>query len=754
MVGYHEGTKGVSSGLLWQDSAVCAARLIEKYVAQEEQLIQLSDLHSTNIAEYDRSTGSTQLVVCDAVVDSVSVNADLSKIQHVGSLPGTSCLWQSVENNLRIWDSLDNSGLRATKFTASVHPIVCVGIAESRDSVSPSLLVVATTWDVSLFYFDPEAVCESSPPVLTGFVTATGGLHITSISTPSRLKRIFLGTSDGSVLELNYRLTPEKKSIFRSLLSRDRRCYLSIILRPLASMLPAGLQGVVRLILGESSSIKSVAADACRNLLFAISENNLRVFDLSKPAGTTPALLCDLPEYAIRTAVGGAFELVEVIASNPHVGGEVVCVLVTRSGGRIFVRSDKSGWNYAISPTVQTSACMHCRTVPAQLSSVSVLSVKAPDRHPQLSVQRAYSPDSGRTIVLVASTGLAVVRPDESCIAQRQNAMMTTASFQSYFQIREKFDFMPTPNLLLAALVPEPPVASTLQVLIPSDALLPTSTNVLGTASGGWSLVTISSEGRRQQVSIPTSCEYLVGNLRNMHAVREISLAWKPEQLAGQFFEILLHTEVPELTNQVSQLLFSHETATALGLIDLPNFDAPASANLLGGPAQTQQVSSRSRGLAILLGRILRPVWLLKAFRIQVVGNVVSLRPALSASQRAYFSHHLLGPTVALLAHHRPQLASSSESRVVEGFTVLVNALVEAMELFRLLETGQLTAKEIPQLSSPALLTGLSQLLVRDIVLSAGVGEPLLLELLAGMDTRLVRKHCPLLVPHERQTTI
>ena len=111
----------------------------------------------------------------------------------------------------------------------------------------------------------------------------------------------------------------------------------------------------------------------------------------------------------------------------------------------------------------------------------------------------------------------------------------------------------------------------------------------------------------------------------------------------------------------------------------------------------------------------------------------------------------LLRPATVALNQYRHQLIySSEESKIIEGFMVLLNAMGEAMELLRLFETGQLNIGRHNSNSSVAtidLLEGMDSLVVRDLAMSAGVGEPVLIELLKLQDLTMARKHCPLIIP-------
>jgi hypothetical protein len=118
----------------------------------------------------------------------------------------------------------------------------------------------------------------------------------------------------------------------------------------------------------------------------------------------------------------------------------------------------------------------------------------------------------------------------------------------------------------------------------------------------------------------------------------------------------------------------------------------------------------------------------------------------------------LIGPVSGSLQRYRHELtlgANSDESKIVEGFTVILNAVTESMELMRLVETGQLSLRKSSQpvdLGDVAnVLIGMDQILVRDLVMSAGIGESGLVEFLTTfkdlIDVGTARKHCPLIVP-------
>ena len=667
MVGYDEysGTKGVSSGVIWQDSAVSAARLVEKYMSQEEQQIQLSDLHSGNQSEYDMNGVVSQLQVHESFVSfPFDERSSLS-----GFLTGTSYMWRSVEGKLAIWDSLDRMNERSHEFVASRFPIMCVGLVEGRKR-GVFFLVVATTWDVSLFYFDPEGVLA---PVLSGFVTPTAGVGVCCIS--GDRGRIYLGGADGSVFEMIY---DSKRSSWLT----DRCCWLSVIYRPLFSGW------------WFTSDCRIVSLAVCKGLVFALSQSDLRVFGDGS---------FHLSEYTITEAVrrvGAVSSLVEVVPAE----GDIVCVIITRNGTRVFVKKDGQ-----------------------------IFTVKIPPRHPAMLVERALSPDSGRTIAFITASGAGIVWPDVQ-------AGVGGA-------LREKFEFYSC-LVTIAGIwrVGESVVA----VGEGMDLLLPITVEPLGLGLSDWELLVRSSPSEQISISLPSTRDSVCDLLRQgLNSVRELSLSWQPEQLAAQFFGMLLTSRKHEFAER---LLFSNESAIALGLVD-HSIGMPGSQHVLGS-AQTSAdtlVSGRTRGIALLLSRLLRPMWFQKAFCVnRQGGEKVSICPVLSVTSRNYFSTQILAPVAALLGTYKYQLTSDKigEARMIEGFSVLVNSLVETMELFRLFETGQLCVGEGPTIENN--LAGIELLLVRDIVMSAGLGDPVLKDLLArdGIDSALVRKRCPLIVPN------
>ena len=799
MVFYEEPKRGVSSGALWQDSAVSASRLTEKYIHQEEQFLHLSEQHTSSQVEYDRNGPNSQLRITESACD--SLNFPSAK---TGALPGTGYIYRFVGGKLWLWDSQDKSGNRSCEFTPSRFDIVSVGVAESRDPACKFWLIIATLFEVSLFYFDPDTVSPDSLPVPSGYVAVTGGSQISTICPPNGLKRIFIASDQGSVFELVYNLAPPSSgsAVVSSVLGTgtNRRCYLSIIHRPFAARLPSTVHSVVRS--ASMGHIRSLQVDACRQLLFAVANNNsLLVFSLNG----TPSLAAELGDHQIRDSVKAALKasawtpetdacfVVDAVPVNPHTGGDILCVLVTRGGVRIFVKGVKSGY-YSIGTLmgeVKTTNCRHCDRNKMFLShphALTVAAAKIPERHTELCVESAFSPDSGRSIIMVSSRGLAVIRPDESCLVQRQ------AAPDARFQLRERFDLVPVAGKMCAvALLMDPPGPKQLQSIAPLDSLLTVASDELGGGlTRSWRFV-VTTMDREIVVSPIDTCGILVELLKskNLYAIRDFALQWRPEQLAALLLSVVgsgaLADEAksamaggtdsfyqsasafggeekqPSSQQLVERILFAPETASALGLIDLPGLAAAAGARgeippmgPLGTVVQTQaqQVSARTRGIAILVSRLVRPVWFAKAFAVEMHGEFAVVTPGLKSSQRT-FVQALLRPLVATLTRYRYQLSEGpGETKLVEGFIVLVNALVETMELMRLVETGQLNRRGLGETAglgqdAVSILDAVNDLTVRDIAMSAGVGEPVLIELLnrEAIDLALVKKHCPLIVP-------
>lgn len=617
MVEYKEyaPTKGVSPGVIWQDSALSAARMIEKYMSQEEQLVRLSDLHANSYTEYDRSNGAVQLRV-----EELTVGSPLGDHSGpTGSLAGTSFMWRGTrEGVLRIWDSLDRTNVRCCEFVASCHSILVVDVLKAKTGW---FLIVATTWDVSLFYFDPIEISDTEVPVFSGLLSPTGGAEMTCIACTE--SQIFLGAADGSLFEFVY----------------DSRCYLSIISRPFTSSLPNWFVRAWHWLAGSASGICSIATDVSRNLLFAVTASDVQIFDT-----VHLTRLAHYTEYSLQTAIhtGNApVDIVSVVPSSTSAGGEVVCVVVTRIGWRLI------------------------------LTLTRVLSAKNPPRHPHLAVERAFSPDGGRTLAFACVGGLGVLTVEDA----RDGVT------------RERWDWVPIDNFFFTAMY--------------ASSLMP------------WSIASLGSEG---------IC-YLVGSAG-------------PDR-----------TSAAELASQLTRLVGTEHAAAVLdrfldpALSHIDPEPVPAT-HLLGGLARPTNVSVslRTRGLALFLARELKSVWFQKAFQITCMDTQVTIRPG--PPHRDSFTVHVLAPLVAMFSTYKPLLTENNS--YVEGFSVLLSATQECMELFRIVDTGQLQRKEVS--IEPELLARVERLLVRDIVLSAGVGDPTLRELLSKLDIGLAGKYCPLLI--------
>jgi hypothetical protein len=471
----------------------------------------------------------------------------------------------------------------------------------------------------------------------------------------------------------------------------------------------------------------------------------------------TGTLFAQLSEHQIRDSVRAAqrstnsfveeedknsSEVIDMILVSSQVGGDVLSVLITRGGGRVYIKNQRSS-SYLYAPGVNQLAIACVRVAPG-LSD--------------LRVSLAVSPDKGRTIVLACTNGLALFSLDESCVASKN-------------KMREKISIIPVSGVKILSFQPLFVPPESLAPLAVSETLLQvTSDMLIGGFAQSWRLLALSAE-KEIFLAPKTVSEQLVDVLRakNLHSVRDWAIQWKPEQLSGVLLEILAGSEKllksEEFIETAEKILFSPETATALGLVDSPGLlsqlsaSVPSNVGLLGVAVQTQAsyVSSRCRGVAIFISRILRPVWFKKAFHIEYVqgrNSSLSVKSALSSSQRQSVCE-LVSPAIALLSRFRYQLGEAGESRIVEGFIVLVNAVVEAMELLRLFDTGQLANKrKEEQANSDAagikdLLVQMDNLLVRDLIVSSSDSSALISLLnRQGLDLQLAKKMCPLIV-HE-----
>jgi hypothetical protein len=261
------------------------------------------------------------------------------------------------------------------------------------------------------------------------------------------------------------------------------------------------------------------------------------------------------------------------------------------------------------------------------------------------------------------------------------------------------------------------------------------------------------------------------------NAIRDLSIQFGSDQFAAILFSILTNFSISESPGQVTmttmphsddqlcisvleRLLFQPETAASLGLIEIMGASqiGPPTTTTMNGPlgsiVQSQNFSMRTRGLALYFSRIIRPFWFTKAFTMELCG-VMAIHPVLTSAQRNYILS-LMKPVADLLTNYRHQLAQqvgggSGETKMIEGFLVISSAIVECMELFRIVESGQMTVSgQLATVSDIEVLTGIDSLLVRDIVLSAGVGNEFLMNLFScrdGIDSSVLRKHCPIVFP-------
>lgn len=735
-------TNSLTSGNIWQDSALDAARLTEKFIFQEEQSVQLSELLAGAYNDYERTSPNSGYVVTESSSDLLYFpHADKGAVgSQVLALRGTSFMCRWVGRKIYMWDLLDKSGSRTCQFSVPRFEIVSVGLAESRDPVTPYWLVVATLFDVSLYYFDPNTVSSESPPALSGYVAATGGALITSISLPSSSKRIFLGGEDGSVFELIYSTSALKTTWTEYILGSSTsvtRCYLSILHRPLSCLLPSVICGVLNLNKGQ---VKRIEVDTWRGLVYVLGGvGTLQVFSLQENR-----LLAELSEHQIRESFlrsnssNNSFEVIDLIPISPQVGGiEIIALLVNRAGARIYVKANR-------------------QLTEVQISVASVRSPPSVD----FQVTQAMSPDNGRTIALGSvGGGLALFGLDQSFVMSKGKLREILTVFAPPIAARR--DEEELNKLVMITFFKD--FCSPLGIEIDSRSMLPVSADpLIGSFASSWRIYTLSSE-KEIVISPKSVSEQLVDILRskNLGAIRDFSVEWKPENLSALLLQILSSSKNDEFDFDTAQrILFSYETASTLGLVDSPTLQfAPANMPInigpLGSAVQTQSsgISARSKGVSILLSRILRPVWHVKVFSLQAMPSspennlFVVIKSNLSAPTRQRIES-LVKPVLETLTRFRHELSGQQwESKHIEGSIVLANAVGEAMELLRLFETGQLNKrKEIASIDSQELISNLENLLFRDLVL----GHPLVYELLnrQGIDLQIARKLCPLILHH------
>ena len=813
----HSAPKPISSGSLWQEGAVGASRVLEKYMSQEEQLLHLSDLYQTSHTDYDRNGANTQLLITESVNDAGSSAPNPTDVTIEGSLEGTTFLWRSIGNKLYLWDNADKSHTRNCTMIPCDQAITAVGISHviPSSTLVPSSckywLVVSSISTVSLFYFNPDTVSPETPPVLSGYVAPTGDTIICSISRPNKFGRIFLGGTDGSVFEFIQHPLSTVSMVSGFLGQTHRRCYLSIITKPWGAWL-----GPIRSLIGLGkvsghNRVLAITVDPCRSIIYVLKKSGVEIYHLN-----TLALQTELSSYTIEQSLqsaqrSGGIEvvshdpLVDIIPSNPHIGGDILFVLVTRSGARVFVKRTASGGFWGSTQKITCKFCQPSQLTSTQLSSVSIACVKLPERHPHLNIISAYSFNGGRCIFMVSSSkngsGIVVVRPDESAILTRQENHSTTNTSPN---VRERYDYVPLGpvDVRFSALIAPSRVPVSLDCLAPSDGLYSIASDDLRLNGNGYELVVITSDCRQIVVNVPKISEISVDFLSsivgtNLSAARDLSMQLGPDQFAAQLFSILIDTvssnagaatsssppgffvgglgsENSPNRMQISpqlieRILFDLETAKGLGLVDSggnmgrrwPENNSLGSAIGGGGPlgsvvhASTQNISARTRGLGLYLSRLLRPIWLAKAFKLEYSSSssVMTIKPILNSTQRTYMCL-LLRPFVEMITTYRQQLVAGTsqyENKMVEGMMVLGSAILECMELLRLFETGQLTPQifEVSNIPMDEHFANLDTLCVRDIVLSVGVGHEFLMEFVAMLPDsgNILRKHCPLLIP-------
>lgn len=249
--------------------------------------------------------------------------------------------WLTIDKDIFVWTYEDGGDL--AYFDGLSETILSVGLVHPKKSIFQPhiqfLLCLATPIEIVLLGVSFTRKRDDSPPYeemhLLGeplFTLATDNTHMVSIN-GTKSGRIFMGSKDGSVYELDYQA---EDGWFR------RKCRK---INHSSSSLSFLVPQFINLAFYEEDPVSQIEIDETRNILYARSEKGgIQVFDLGldglhmdKVASLSPASIIDQAMNTTRNGDRSAFKAIIHISiielkESPHIH----LLAVTQSGVRFY----------------------------------------------------------------------------------------------------------------------------------------------------------------------------------------------------------------------------------------------------------------------------------------------------------------------------------------------------------------------------------------------------------------------------------
>ncbi|TGZ56636.1 hypothetical protein CRM22_010114 [Opisthorchis felineus] len=266
----------------------------------------------------------------------------------------TSCnrAWVTIDNELFMWNYEDGDDL--AYYDGIKDTIICVGLAQPRVGVLPDriqhLLCIATA--LELFVLGVTYSTAAGAPIDTHgdvlhvlpdplYCLPTDNYTVTCMECTTD-GRMFLGTQEGSLLELNYSPIPGWTGDPSVPLSRTGPCTL---INHSASAISLLLPAVLTTGFRTTDAICQLVSDPTRHLLYLRTENsNLAVYSYSikATAGTSLTRLAQLSSSDLAYTASGVVRSVDkaqfrsIASVLPLFGGPFHLMAVTKTGIRLY----------------------------------------------------------------------------------------------------------------------------------------------------------------------------------------------------------------------------------------------------------------------------------------------------------------------------------------------------------------------------------------------------------------------------------
>ncbi|KAK9883024.1 hypothetical protein WA026_001236 [Henosepilachna vigintioctopunctata] len=292
----------------------------------------------------------------------------------MGLFPEINRAWLTVDSDIYVWTYEENSDL--AYFDGLNETILCVGLVKPKARVFHDfikyLLVVCTSVDIVVLGVtfgesinDNMAEIQLIPDPV--FTMPTDGATISTILGTST-GRIFLGTKEGNVLEIEYQA---ESGWF------GKRCKkINHSSSTLSFLVPAFLNAA----LGEEDGISQLAVDNTRHILYVLTEKgSIEVCDLGEK-GTTYSRITKLSQsnlvqqavHTVKTLDSQNFRPIVSISAVESTESQFTnLVAITQTGVRLYF-STSSLSNPQPNQRPYTLSLQHVRLPPGYSANITV----------------------------------------------------------------------------------------------------------------------------------------------------------------------------------------------------------------------------------------------------------------------------------------------------------------------------------------------------------------------------------------------